>query len=183
MPPVVLVLLPEVDSPMNIPPILFRDPDFITLREEVGIGAMHALTALGTMMQSKKTNRLRITSPKQLLLICDLSGELDAGLLWDSLIGIWLIHEDNNEYSMPLFDENNGTMLSNWNNGRKLKEETAERKATQANSAQSNSNKVNSNQSNSSQLNSVAPRNGVGNAIGNATSDASQVAKNSRVQW
>jgi len=168
---------------MNIPPILFRDPDFITLREEVGIGAMHALTAIGTMMQSKKTNRLRITSPKQLLLICDLSGEVDAGLLWESLIGVWLIHEGENEYSMPLFDENNGTMLSNWNNGRKLKEDTAERKAIQANSAQVNSSQVSSNQDNSSQLNSVAPRKGVGNALGNASSEATRSAKISQVNW
>lgn len=152
---------------MNIPPILFRDPDFITLREEVGIGAMHALTALGTMMQSKKTNRLKFSSPKQLAMICDLIGEVDPQVLWTSLVGIWLIHEGDNEYSMPLFDENNGTMLSNWRNGRKLKEEAAERKATQSNLSQSNSTQVNSNQ-----LNSVASRNGVGNAIGNAPSVA-----------
>ena len=169
---------------MNIPPILFRDPDFITLREEVGIGAMHALTALGTMMQSKKTNRLRISSPKQLVLICDLAGEIDAELLWKSLIGVWLIHDGSNEYSMPLFDENNGTLLSNWNNGRKLKEDALERKAIQPKATQSNSTQSNSDQIKSIQLNSVAPRNGGSNALGTAYGTASNVANGPRIpQW
>lgn len=162
---------------MNVPPILFRDPDFIVLRESVGIGAMHALTALGTMMQSKKSTTIKITSPKQLLIICDLNGEVDAEVLWQAIIGTWLIYQGNNEYSMPLFSENNGTMLSNWNNGRKLKEEALERKASQLNETQANSNQSNSiqnkpNQINSSQLNSVASRTATGNALGNASEAA-----------
>lgn len=102
---------------MNIPQYLVRDADFMALREALGVSAMHAIVAIGTTIQGKRSNRLKIANPAALARICDLAGEVDAQLLWDSLIGSYLVPIGEGEYSMPIWDEWNRQTIAAWKNG------------------------------------------------------------------
>jgi hypothetical protein len=104
---------------MNVPPMVFRDAEFLLLREKIGPCALHALTALGTTLQSRKATRLKIQSPKALAMTCDLLGDIDPDLLWSALVGVWLINPNQDGYEFPFFVDNNSQLLSLWANGEK----------------------------------------------------------------
>ncbi len=111
---------------MNIPPLLLRDPEFLILRDKLGYSALHALVAIGTAMQSRKTTRLKIPSKRHLKMTCDLP-DADPEALWDALVPQWLIAVGNDEYEFPLFAEHNTQLLSNWANGARLREKATQR--------------------------------------------------------
>lgn len=148
---------------MNVPPILIRDHEFLELREKIGPIAMHALVALGTTLQSKKTTRIRLAGPRHLALACDVSGDVDPQALWDAMLGTWIFPCGKDEYDFPLFEENNLQLISNWENGRKKKEKAMQAKVTEPNSEEDKSKEENSTQLNSD-ANSVALSNASGSA-------------------
>lgn len=123
---------------MNIPQYLVRDADFMALREALGVSAMHALVAIGTTIQGKRSNRLKIANPAALARICDLAGEVDSQLLWDSLIGSYLVSIGEGEYSMPIWDEWNRQLIAAWDNGAKRKGNRIEANGTEPNGMKEN---------------------------------------------
>lgn len=144
---------------MNVPPLLLRDPEFLILRDKLGYASLHALVAIGTAMQSRKTTRLKIPSKRHLGMTCD-TPDVDPDTLWDALIPQWLTPIGNDEFEFPLFAEHNTQLLTNWSNGARAKEKATQRQlnsnATEPNSSQHNPTQSNPNQLNSTQFNSDA---------------------------
>ena len=107
---------------MMLPAYITRDADFMDLREKIGPFAMHAIVSLGTTIQLRRENSIKLANASALVRVCDLVGDIDTELLWDALIGSWLIPLGNDCYSMPAWEEWNKQLRSAWANGEKKKE-------------------------------------------------------------
>lgn len=103
---------------MNIPTHLPRDIQFRSLRRKLGGNALIALSYLGLTYQATKATILRITGPDELLMACDLEGEVEPDVLWGLLIGTWLIEVSPQHYRFPFFEDNNRQLLTLWDNAK-----------------------------------------------------------------
>lgn len=137
---------------MNIPTHLMRDIQFRSLRRKLGPIALEALVYLGLFFQSTRMKEIRLSSPEDLIAACDLEDQIDPQLLWDSLVGTWLIEQSPGSYSFPFFEDNNRQLRSLWNNGKKLQQST-EQKRTELNSIEENRNEVKRTELNRIELN------------------------------
>lgn len=107
---------------MMLPAYIVRDADFMELREKIGPCAMLAIVSIGTTIQSRRENSIKLLSPQQLLRACDLVGDIDPDRLWSAMVGTWLMPLGNDCYSMPVWEEWNKQLRSAWANGEKKKE-------------------------------------------------------------
>lgn len=158
---------------MMLPAYITRDAEFMDLREKIGPVAMHAIVSLGTTIQLRRENSIKLANASALVRVCDLVGDIDTELLWDALIGSWLIPLGNDCYSMPAWEEWNKQLRSAWANGEKKKE------ANQKEPKGTESKRTEEKGIEQKRIELDA----MGYATSDARSDASSVIKNKPIAW
>lgn len=140
---------------------------------------MHALVSLGTTIQLRRENKIKIGSELQLVRICDLVGEIDPQILHAALIGTWLKPTGDGFYSMPVWDEWNKQLKSAWANGDKKKHST-ELKRTEGNRTELNRTELERIEEKRIELDATAT---LGATLKRTPSDARSDASSKRIQW